>query len=80
MEYDLEIEKLIEKSKRARRILIQLPDGLKEKACEIAEKIESSGKIVFIWAGSCFGACDIPRIPNSFGIDLILHFGHSKIR
>jgi 2-(3-amino-3-carboxypropyl)histidine synthase len=80
MEYDLEIEKVIEKSKEAKRILLQLPDGLKEEACEIAEKIESKGKIVFIWAGSCFGACDIPRIPKEFNIDLILHFGHSKMR
>ncbi len=63
-------------------ICIQLPDGLKPKAKEIVEKIEKRyGKkvTVFIWAGSAFGACDIPWYIEDLGFDLLIHIGHSKL-
>ncbi|MCW1296248.1 MAG: diphthamide synthesis protein [Candidatus Parvarchaeota archaeon] len=80
MEYDIELKKIKNEIKKAKRILIQLPEGIRNNACKIACEIEKERKIVFIWAGSCFGACDIPNIPKKFGIDLLIHFGHSKLR
>ncbi len=73
--YDFEIEKINKKIKEldAKNVLIQLPDGLKPKATEISEKINSE---VFIWAGSCFGACDIPNVE----FDLLVQFGHTEFK
>jgi len=71
--YDLEIEKVNRKIKElgAKRVLIQLPDGLKPVANKIADKLDA---MVYIWAGSCFGACDVPNVD----VDLIVQWGHSE--
>jgi len=81
-DYDLELDKVAEKiiNEKARTVLIQLPDGLKPKVKEIKEflkpKIDKNIKLLF-WAGSCFGACDVPTNAN---VDLIIQFGHSEWR
>ena len=69
--YNLELEKAIKEIKRnnAKSVCIQLPDGLKPKAKEIADKIEKETNAkVLIWAGSCFGGCDVPKLD----VDLFL--------
>lgn len=76
--YNLELSKAIKKIKeeKAKTVCIQLPDGLKPKAKEIADKIEKETNVkVIIWAGSCFGACDTPNLKN---IDLLIQWGHSE--
>jgi diphthamide biosynthesis enzyme Dph1/Dph2-like protein len=84
-DYDLELDKVAEKilKEKAKTVLIQLPDGLKPKAKEIHEflkaKISKDTKLLF-WAGSCFGACDIPMSAKSANVDLIIQFGHSEWR
>ena len=81
MNYNLELEKTIKQinKSKAKSVCIQLPDGLKPKAKEIADKIEKETNAkVIIWAGSCFGACDIPNLNNK--IDLLIHWGHSKFK
>ena len=45
-----------------KNIIIQLPDGLKPKFIEFYKKYKKKNNQVFIWAGSNFGACDIPNI------------------
>jgi len=80
MAYDLEINSVISRIRksRSRRVLIQLPDGLKPKAKEIVDFIEKGTKAeVLIWLGSCYGACDIPNV-KSLGIDMIVQFGHNE--
>ena len=77
MNYDLELDKAVKEinKSKAKIVLIQLPDGLKPKANEIADKLEKKTKAkVIIWAGSCFGACDIPKLD----VDLLIQWGHSK--
>ena len=81
MEYDLELERIVDKIKkeRARLVCIQLPDGLKPKAKLIQNEIEKKTKAkVLTWAGSCFGSCDIPLEVEKFGVDLLIQFGHSS--
>lgn len=76
MEYELELENAVKQVKRikAKTVCIQLPDGLKPKATDIAEYIEKNTKAkAIIWAGSCFGACDIPNVKA----DLLIQWGHS---
>ena len=77
--YQVETEKAIAKIKEveAKTVCIQLPDGLKPKATEIADKLKETGAEIHIWLGSNFGACDIPMHLNDF--DLIVNFGHSKL-
>ena len=78
MNYDLELDKVTDliTKERAKNVCIQLPDGLKPKSKEVADSIKSKTKAnVFIWAGSCFGACDTPDLPKDF--DLLIQWGHS---
>ena len=80
--YDLELEKVvkeIQKSK-AKKILIQLGEGLKPRAAEIQEHIQKNVpecKIHF-WLNSCYGKCDIPGIIDSKNndYDMLIQFGH----
>lgn len=83
MDYDLELDRVIAevKKSKAKRVCIQLADGLKPRAKEIQEAIEKSTDAeVLIWAGSCFGACDVPLQVERLGVDLLIQFGHSEWR
>jgi len=63
----------------AKRVLIQMPQGLKPEAPRIAEIVEKTGALAIISADSCYGACDIAiNEAISIGADMIIHFGHSK--
>lgn len=77
--YDLELIRIVKeiKKNKAKKVCIQLPDGLKDKALEITDFIEkNTGAKCFIWLGTCYGACDIPNLKD---IDLLVQFGHSKL-
>ncbi len=79
--YKLELNKLIQtiKQQEAKQVLIQLPDGMKHKADQVADAIEeeTSAK-AFIWLGSCYGACDLPLGMDILNIDLVVQWGHNK--
>jgi 2-(3-amino-3-carboxypropyl)histidine synthase len=65
---------------KAKRILIQLPEGLKPEATRLAKIIEKSGALPIISADPCYGACDLATVEaESLGVDLIIHYGHSKL-
>jgi 2-(3-amino-3-carboxypropyl)histidine synthase len=77
--YDLELDKAIEEIKKtkAKTVCIQLPNGLKPRAKGISDKIEKeTAAKVLIWAGSCFGACDVPNLKDK--ADLLIQWGHSE--
>ena len=83
MDYDLELDRVCSEVERqgAKLICIQLPDGLKPRAGEIDRSIrQRTGARVIIWAGSCFGACDVPVELERIGVDLLVQFGHSEWR
>ena len=76
--YDLELDKVVKeiKKEKARIVCIQLADGLKFKAKEIADFIESKTKAkCLIWMESCYGICDYPELKD---VDLLIQFGHNK--
>lgn len=80
MGYDLELNKVVKeiKKQKAKLVCIQLPDGLKPKATEIAKELEKNTNAkILIWAGSCFGACDVP-VELKDKVDLLIQFGHSE--
>ena len=81
--YDLEIERIVEtiKKEKAKKVLLQFPEGLKPYSNIIVEELEKKTKDTktefFIWLGTCFGACDVPIEVERLGVDLIIQFGHS---
>ena len=80
MEYDLELEKAAKEIKKAKakNVCIQLPDGLKPEAGRIANELEKkTGANIMIWAGTCYGACDVPMSVENLGVDLLIQWGHS---
>jgi diphthamide biosynthesis enzyme Dph1/Dph2-like protein len=80
MDFNLELDRAVKEidSSKAKSVCIQLPDGLKPRAREIADFLQSKTKArVTIWAGSCFGACDTARVDEK-DFDLLIQWGHSK--
>ena len=83
MEYDLEIEKAVNEvnEAKAKTVLIQLPDGLKPEGKSIADEISlKTGASVYLWGGSCFGACDVPVEVDRLGVDMVIQWGHAEWR
>lgn len=65
---------------RAERIVLQLPDGLKQYSACLSRLIhEFTGGTVYIDGDSSFGACDLhwPRLAYILGADLVVHVGHT---
>jgi diphthamide biosynthesis enzyme Dph1/Dph2-like protein len=83
MNYNLELENAMKAIKKAnaKSVCIQLPDGLKPKADEIAGFLEKNTKSkITIWLGSCFGACDVPSGLENLKVDLLLQWGHNEFQ
>lgn len=90
LDYDLELDKVaaeIAKLKgKSPKVCLQLPDGLKLYADEIVDeltkKLRDKNKEVqlYIWAGSNFGACDVPLQLKDLDFDLVVNFGHTVFR
>ena len=80
--FDFEEERIKQEIAKldAKRVLLQLPEGLKPEAPKLAKIIEKSGVLAIISADPCYGACDIALTEaESLGVDLIIHFGHAKM-
>ncbi len=79
--YELEIERVVGEIKRrgARRVLLQLPDGMRPFAFELAEQIRNETPTEVIISGdSCYGACDIAsKQALELNVDLLIHYGHT---
>ena len=64
----------------AKRVLLQMPEGLKPEAPKIAKIVEKTGALAIISTDPCYGACDIAVTEaEGLGVDLIVHFGHAKM-
>ncbi len=79
--YEVNIDRIAEEARRrgARRILLQVPDGLKPLSGKIAECIRrATGAEVLIHSDSVFGACDLHLDKVSvLKPDLVVHLGHT---
>ncbi len=82
MKYDFEIQKIINEinKSKAKKVCIQLPDGLKPYATQISTEIKSKTNAeIFIWMSTNFGACDTPFFLKDYNFDIVFNFGHSAI-
>jgi 2-(3-amino-3-carboxypropyl)histidine synthase len=80
--FDFEEERIKQEIAKlgAKRVLLQLPEGLKPEAPKIAQTIEKTGALPIISVDPCYGACDLALCEaESLGVDLIVHFGHAKM-
>jgi len=80
--YDFEEEKIKQTISKfnAKRVLLQMPQGLKPYAINLVKSIEDYGSSAIISIDPCYGACDIAvNEAEDLNADLIVHFGHSKM-
>lgn len=80
--FELEEERLeAEIAKRgAKRVLLQLPEGLKPQGPRLASLVEDAGALAIVSADPCYGACDLAiHDAEALGVDLLIHFGHSPM-
>jgi 2-(3-amino-3-carboxypropyl)histidine synthase len=80
--FDFEEERIKQEIAKlgARRVLLQLPEGVKPDGPHLAKIIEKAGALPIVSADPCYGACDVATAEaESLGVDLILHFGHAKL-
>jgi 2-(3-amino-3-carboxypropyl)histidine synthase len=80
--YNLEEERLREEIIRrgAKRVLLQLPEGLKAEGPRLAAMVEGAGALAIVTADPCYGACDLAiSDAEALDVDLLVHYGHSRI-
>ena len=81
-QFDLEEERVKQEILKlgARRVLIQLPEGLKPEAPQLAKIVEEAGALPIVSADPCYGACDLATTDaENLGVDMTIHYGHSKM-
>lgn len=81
--YDLNVEKAVEqiKARGAKRVIIQLPDGLKPLGFKLCKEVEAkTGVEVYLTSDPCYGACDPAwEVMNLLQADLTIHCGHAEM-
>jgi len=79
--YKFDEENLIKeiKERKAKRILLQLPEGLKKEAARLVKFIQENTNAEVIVSGEpCWGACDIAlNEARDLKVDLIILYGHA---
>lgn len=81
--YDFDKAGLLRKIQeaKAKRVVLQLPDGLRPHGFDMAKFLELEGGVEVIVSGDpCWGACDLALDQmKKFEADLIVHCGHAEI-
>ena len=81
MTLNFEKEKLVAELKKIKpkKVLVQLPEGIKQNTVEIFETIEDLGIEVIFSGETSWGGCSIAlQEAEALQVDLIVHFGHAK--
>jgi len=64
----------------AKKVLVQVPEGLKPRAREISDALGRGGIESIISVEPCFGACDLrDRDAKQLGCGALVHIGHSDM-
>ncbi len=79
--YDFEEDRLVKelKARKPKRVLLQVPEGLKREAVRLANLIKEKGKTEVVVSGEpLWGACDIAiNEAKMVSADLIVIYGHA---
>ncbi len=81
MTLNFETEKLVKELKEIKpsKVLVQLPEGIKQNASEIGKIIEDLGIEVIFSGETAWGGCAIAvQEAEAIEADLIVHFGHAQ--
>jgi 2-(3-amino-3-carboxypropyl)histidine synthase len=62
----------------AKRVAIQLPEGLKRGAAMLASTLRDEGFEVIICGDACWGACDL-ALDALLDVDVLVHIGHTPV-
>jgi 2-(3-amino-3-carboxypropyl)histidine synthase len=79
--FDLDLDLVLEKlrSRKAGKVGLQAPEGLKRLLPEIAELISDQTKAEVVISGDpCYGACDLD-LSLAEEVDVLLHLGHADL-
>ena len=67
------------KKLKAKKVFLQIPEGLKMKVDAIVSELEENGFVVITAMDPCFGACDLKQSEaKRVGCDAVLHLGHTQ--
>ncbi|MDD1694459.1 MAG: diphthamide biosynthesis enzyme Dph2 [Methanoregula sp.] len=66
------------KERRAKKVALQFPEGLKRKAIGYITVLKEAGFEVIVSGDPCYGACDLAL--NTLGdADVLVHIGHAHV-
>ena len=81
--YNINLEKVAKEIKKQsyKKVLLQLPEGLKVYATDFVNFLEKeTGADFIIYSDPCFGACDVVCSDiREIGVDFIVQIGHLPI-
>lgn len=79
--FDLEEVVTLVKKRGYKWIALELPEGLRDRAADIAGKVQEEAACeVLISCDPCYGACDVnDEALAALGCEAIFHFGHTKL-
>jgi 2-(3-amino-3-carboxypropyl)histidine synthase len=66
------------RKKRAKRVALQFPEGLKRRSAMVAAALKDAGFEVIVSGDPCYGACDLALDSLAFA-DVLVHFGHAPV-
>ncbi len=81
MTLDFQEDRLIKELKKLKpkRVLVQLPEGIKQDAEKVQDIIENLGIEVIFSGNTVWGGCSLAiEEAKTTGSDLIVHFGHAE--
>lgn len=79
--YDLDAVAATIRERGYKRVALELPEGLRDRAADIVDEVSSkTGCEVFVSCDPCYGACDInDDALAALGCEAIFHFGHTRL-
>lgn len=82
LKIDIEFAKKEIQKANAKKVLIQIPEGLKDRIISLISELKEECKNVefFCAIDPVYGACDLAeKEAEQINVDLVLHFGHSQM-
>jgi 2-(3-amino-3-carboxypropyl)histidine synthase len=81
--YNIDLEDAVKtiNQKKYKKIVLQIPEGLKTHAFRFVDFLETKTKAtIIVSADPCFGACDIPYDElKNLGVEFVIQIGHLPI-